>query len=269
MESSSSTRWILALVAAGFAGAYVVVCAELTRSIVARVGHVVVDRWFGVMQLPGHGGSRKANVAAIIAGPLGAYLGVSILAFALYTCHGTSTDNGPYAIDTVMDGYDAVGKLEPGDRIVELEGTPREVDARGLSAFVNERGGAPVTVTVEHDGTRRSITIRPTLVDRTWRIGVVIARQHELATDLGPAALAAIEYPFLQSKVIIGGFVDLGGDEKPDPGGPARIVVEHTREPRSTAAAVLRFAMMIGVYALIVIALVDLTRLGLFVFRQL
>src|SRR5258706_7195147 len=57
----------------------------------------------------------------IFAGPATNYLAASVLAFFLFTCHGMPSTERWYGVDEVMPGYDAVGKLEPGDRILEIE----------------------------------------------------------------------------------------------------------------------------------------------------
>src|SRR5258706_8441651 len=57
----------------------------------------------------------------ILAGPATNYLSAIILAFCLYTCHGVRGDTLYVGVDDVMPGYDAMGKLEPGDRITAVD----------------------------------------------------------------------------------------------------------------------------------------------------
>src|ERR1043165_8940067 len=52
----------------------------------------------------------------ILAGPATNYVSAIFLAFALYTCQGEPGNT--YYVASLSQGYDAIGKLEPGDRIV-------------------------------------------------------------------------------------------------------------------------------------------------------
>src|SRR5262252_7712215 len=53
----------------------------------------------------------------IFAGPATNYLSAIVIAFLLYTCHGENSAERWIGVDEVLPGYDAVGKLEPGDRV--------------------------------------------------------------------------------------------------------------------------------------------------------
>ena len=83
-----------------------------------------------------------------------------------------------YVVDVVLPGFDATGKLQPGDRIVAIDGAP--LDAPVVPALVNAvnaRDGAPVTLAFERDGKTQTIIVRPQL-DRTkdgrtsWVLGI-------------------------------------------------------------------------------------------------
>jgi C-terminal processing protease CtpA/Prc len=86
-------------------------------------------------------------------------------------------DESAYVIGTVLDGYDATGKLAPGDRIVAIDGVAlREPVATSLGDRVNARHGHAVVVTFERDGVRRELTLAP-LRDRratgdVWVLGI-------------------------------------------------------------------------------------------------
>lgn len=68
---------------------------------------------------------------------------------ALYTCHGIEGP-GWYGVGRVLPGFDAQGKLEPGDRITQVNGEPLFADSpRTLSERVNESRGAPVSFTIK------------------------------------------------------------------------------------------------------------------------
>src|SRR5215475_7403354 len=66
----------------------------------------------------------------IFAGPATNYLSAIVLAMALYTCHGVDVEHPRwYGVSEVREGYDAAGKLAPGDRIIELNHKPLFADS--------------------------------------------------------------------------------------------------------------------------------------------
>jgi regulator of sigma E protease len=100
----------------------------------------------------------------IFAGPATNYLSAIVLAFALYTCHGVDSSWRWYGVAEVSQGYDAYGKLQVDDRILEVDHTPILADGtyndgkttitagKTLTERVSARHGAPVTLTVLRDG---------------------------------------------------------------------------------------------------------------------
>jgi len=111
----------------------------------------------------------------IFAGPAANYLFAIVLAMLLYTCHGVDVPRW-YGVGAVMAGYDAHGKLEAGDRILEVDHVPLFLD-RGPSLVerVNAAEGAEITLTIERNGLPREVSITPRLDDTNqsvWRIGV-------------------------------------------------------------------------------------------------
>ena len=97
------------------------------------------------------------------------------LIIALTACHDA---HPAYVVDVVLPGFDATGKLQPGDRIVAVDGARLdEPVVPALVKAVNARDGAPVTLAFERDGTTQTITVRPQL-DRTkdgrtsWVLGI-------------------------------------------------------------------------------------------------
>jgi PDZ domain-containing protein len=98
-----------------------------------------------------------------------------ILMFALIACH---EERPAYVVDVVLPGFDATTKLQPGDRILEIDGEPlRAPVVAALVSAVNARDGAPVTLSVERDGRDQTIVVRPQQ-DRTndgrasWVLGI-------------------------------------------------------------------------------------------------
>jgi regulator of sigma E protease len=185
----------------------------------------------------------------ILAGPATNYLSAIFLVFALYTCHGQRGDT--YYIAQLSEGYDAVGKLQPGDRIVKVDDQPMfSPSSTTLSNAVNAKKGAPVTVTVLRDEVKLvTVTIQPKYFkekDREgYRIGIVQTADI-VALPLTKAAGDAIVYPVEQTKIILGGLRDIfTGKEEADPGGPVRIVSEfQTAFSRGLADGVWLLAML-------------------------
>jgi regulator of sigma E protease len=178
-----------------------------------------------------------AQLVTIVAGPVSNYLSVATLAMALYTCHGVENRSGWYGVGEVIKGYDAYGKLEPGDRITKVNGQPLFVDSHpNLSERINETKDAPVTLTVERGSRTFDVVVKPQqgkapAGQPSWMLGVKLAYQ-DMVVGVSPieAARRALIYPVEQTKTI--GRVLYGvvfGSEKADPGGPIRMVKEFDR----------------------------------------
>src|SRR5262249_55786823 len=76
----------------------------------------------------------------IFAGPATNYVSAIVIAFALYTCHGEHSTERWYGVDEVLPSFDAVGKLEPGDRILQIDHVDLYADTKpGLTARVNDK----------------------------------------------------------------------------------------------------------------------------------
>jgi regulator of sigma E protease len=111
----------------------------------------------------------------IFAGPATNYLSAIVIMFALFTCHGQNSPWAWYGVANVNPGYDAVGKLKDGDRILEVDHVPLLADGDYLAPGhpiahkdslikrINANGGAPVTLTVVRDGSARDVIIQPRL----------------------------------------------------------------------------------------------------------
>ncbi|HEY1816541.1 MAG TPA: site-2 protease family protein [Kofleriaceae bacterium] len=114
----------------------------------------------------------------IFAGPATNYISAVVLAFGLFAYHGVESSWRWYGVSEVRTGYDAFGKLEPGDRILAVDhdrllaegiytgpdGQVLKADpGNGLVAHVNAKNGAPVTLTITRHGETRDVVITPTL----------------------------------------------------------------------------------------------------------
>ncbi len=197
----------------------------------------------------------------ILAGPATNYISAVFLMFVLYTCHGMSGDT--YYVGKVSDGGGAVGKLEPDDRIIAIDGAPMFApDSEELQKAIQKRKGSAVNVTVIRRTMQHvtvSITPQPqkdnggyTVLDHSLRESDAVAfsqsgdkpqflrdrlkphlllgieqRPDSVDVGIGTAAKYAVIFPVVQTQTIVHGLRDIfSGKEEADPGGPVRIVSE-------------------------------------------
>lgn len=191
----------------------------------------------------------------IFAGPATNYLSAIALAMALFTCHGIDVPKW-YAVDETMAGYDAHGKLQPGDRIREIDHVPLYYRRGGeeLIKRINAATGPEVTLTIERAGKTLEIPITRKLDKdsgrEVWRIGVKPQIQ-AVTVSLGvvEAAEHALRYPVDKTKEI--GSMLYGivfGSEKADPGGPIRMVEEFERAFSAGLVYGIQLLMALSVY---------------------
>jgi len=202
----------------------------------------------------------------IFAGPATNYLSAIVLAFLLYTCHGERSETRWYGVDEVLEGYDATGKLRPGDRILKLDGEPIFVSGggRSLTARVDDKKGAPVKLTVRRDGEELDVTITPKpgkddktgqpLLDEEQRpaylLGFRKVQQWDIE-DVGilKAAKDAIVFPIEETKTIAAGLYGIVfGSEKADPGGPKRMIDEFSKAYKAGFVPGIELLMVLSVY---------------------
>jgi regulator of sigma E protease len=201
----------------------------------------------------------------IFAGPATNYLSAIALAFCLYTCHGERSNELWYGVDEVLAGYDAVGKLEPGDRILQVDHVDLFANGagKGLTERVNDKHGAPVTLTVQRDGKRVDVSVTPkpgkdddgkALTDNHGNQIFLLGFKKSLqwnTVEVGvlTAAKDAVVYPVKQTKMIAGGLYGIVfGNEKADPGGPKRMVDEFTKAFKAGFVTGIELLMLLSVY---------------------
>lgn len=224
----------------------------------------------------------------IFAGPATNYLSAIVLAFALYTCHGAESTWRWYGVADVQQGYDAFGKLDVGDRILEVDHTPimaagtysdgtHTITAdKSLTERVTAKRGAPVTITVLRDGKKLDVTIVPTrIVGPEQALSIMVADQMRaccnlalkhgepryllgilpsevpdvLAVGVLASAKGALEYPIAQTKMIADGLYQImAGHEKADPGGPKRIYDEFEKAWKLGFVTGIKLLMLLSVY---------------------
>jgi len=188
----------------------------------------------------------------IFAGPATNYLSAIVLAFALYTCHGVDVPHW-YGVNQVLDNYDAKDKLQPGDRLLEVNHVPLYMDDDGpnLTERVNAEKGAAVTLTIQRNFAISFVTIKPKQgADGKWLLGIQpIAQTIVLDVGIFEASWRALEYPVDQTKAIGAGLYDIvTGREKADPGGPVRMVEEFAKAARQGIVRLVKLLMLLSVY---------------------
>lgn len=194
----------------------------------------------------------------IFAGPATNYLSAILLAFLLYNCHGVEGTTAYIGVDEVMPGYDALGKLESGDRILQVDHEAifaSDANERSLTGRITAKKGAPVLLTVERDGKTLDVSITPRSDkddkgNPIYLIGIHKTVQTDtVSVGVFDAAGRALVYPIEQTKVIAGGLYDIiTGAQKADPGGPKRIVEEFSKHFRAGFVTGIKLLMMLSVY---------------------
>ena len=212
-------------------------------------------------------GAWKATrqlIVATIAGLAASYLAAAGVAFAYLSVHGR-TVGYKVSVTEVVPGFDAAGKLEPGDVLIAVDHQP--VGVGGTSSFpslVNHGAGAPVTVTFERGGASREVVLQPrrdTGGTESWVIGVRKAVVPILDTSANEALRLAASFPVTEIRSIVAGFWP-AAEETSDPGGPKAIVDEidlHLSFGIRVWQLLLRFAAI----AMVVMVLVDAVRIVL------
>lgn len=199
----------------------------------------------------------------IFAGPATNYLSAIILAFGLFTCHGVDSQDRFYGVERVLPDYDAVGKLEIGDRILAVDGVPLFINhGTSLTERVTAKKGAPVTLTIRRAGQQVDVSVAPKpgkdeagkpLEKDGQPIYLVGIKPmvHADVIDIGiiDAAGRALVYPIDQTKMIVAGLYGIiKGTEEADPGGPVRITEEFKRAFELGLVPGIKLLMMLSVY---------------------
>ena len=215
----------------------------------------------------------------IFAGPATNYLSAIILAFALFTCAGVPGKTAYFGVGELMKDYDAMGKLERGDRILAVDDVPIVIgDGASLSERVMKKQGAPMKLTVRRDGKVLDVTVLPkksgkqrgliTAVELRLANGKVLTKWPKIVmrdeylmgikpsvqTDkvdvgIGEAAARAVKYPVEQTQVIVTGLYSIvTGKEKADVGSVVRITDEFKQAFEVSFERGIQLLMMLSVY---------------------
>lgn len=187
------------------------------------------------------------RIATIFAGPFTNYLFAVVLAFILYTGYGAAERR--FAIESVQPGFDAVGKLEAGDRIVAVGG--QMIDDVGLSEATNATRGREVLYTVRRgdDVFNVPITAKYDPDTKRYRIGVV---RSEVITyqplGAGEAAREAVIFPWRHTKAMLGAiYGKFAGKNDLELGGPVEMGAQVKKAVDRGVPYVLELLMFLNV----------------------
>ena len=164
------------------------VMARLLAGSLFRVADRVAP--FGEARASGFEDARPgARLAVTLAGPMGVYVFLAALCTVGYLLGG-GKEAGTTIVEAVPSGAAAAVGMQPGDRIVSVDGTPveRAVDLREALAAGAER----VELVVEREGLQIRMKVTP---DSRHRIGVELG-PNAGAISPGQAIRAGIAQPY-------------------------------------------------------------------------
>jgi regulator of sigma E protease len=193
------------------------------------------------------------RVAVIVAGP-GTNLVFAIGLLAVVFMLGL-----PVAltgkVDTVEPGMPAARYLQPGDRIVAIEGRP--VEPEEIAQTIRASEGGALTVTARRDGREFEFTARPVELEGAYRLGFSLDARYERYGFFEAVGLAA-DRTWLVTKAIGSSLVRIvTGEGRDEVASPVGIV------QASSQTLEVGFREYLGILALISLSLALLNLLPL------
>jgi regulator of sigma E protease len=198
----------------------------------------------------------------IFAGPATNYLFAVVLGFALFMTAGAPTGTAWYVVDSVNQGFDAAGKLQPGDRLlaIQLPDAPAPEPLyyryegrviKPIRAYTDEAGPNPVRLFVDRGGERIEVEITPSPDPDApgYIFGFLPTSEPERArVGVGRSLVMSVEVPINVTKNIVGHLYErFRAKEKPDVGGPVRIAEEMKKAIDIGWIVVIEFLIAINV----------------------
>ncbi|MGN8024847.1 YlbL family protein [Microbacterium sp. 22242] len=90
-------------------------------------------------------------------------------------------------VASVVPGSAASGLLQPKDVVVAVDGAD-PADADAMRAQIQKAAGAPVTLTIERDGTREDVAVTPRKQESNgssaWLLGVTLQQTYDFPVDV-------------------------------------------------------------------------------------
>jgi PDZ domain-containing protein len=90
-------------------------------------------------------------------------------------------------VSTVVDDAPAHGKLEPGDRILAVDGEPVSTPEEAVAAISDRQPGDPVQLEIRRDGSVQTVeitTVADAEDERTPRVGIAVAPGYDFPVDV-------------------------------------------------------------------------------------
>lgn len=195
-------------------------------------------------------GQRSAIVAA---GPIANFLFAGVLLFVLYGIVGTPVFKNEAIIGEVSDGLPAAAAgLEPGDRILEIEG--RELTSfDDLREIVAASPETPLAFLIEREGKAIDKTVTPSRIELQdgrviGRVGIVPHMDHE-TTGIGEAVWLGISgtYRLTEQTIVFLGRIITGEEASDNIGGPIGIAMLSGEMAKRGLSDYLFFAALLSI----------------------
>jgi regulator of sigma E protease len=209
----------------------------------------------------------------IFAGPATNYLTAIVLALILFSAAGVRAREIYYGVDSTDADYQAAKVLEPGDRILAVNGksvwingpndesvglmdtlktSQHPVDPKAAPAKGTD--GVPVTLTIQRDGKRIDVRVTPKFDDTkdvmAYRLGIHLQQQSE-RVRVGPIGIVteALRYPVDKTVEITTGLYQvIRGKAKAEVKGPVGMADMVQSAFVSGWVSVFELMMMLNVY---------------------
>jgi regulator of sigma E protease len=144
----------------------------------------------------------------IFAGPATNYLFAVVLAFGVFSIAGMQDGSPHDTIAKTIEGYPAHEVLQPGDKIIAVDGAPYD---RTLPEIMAADPAAERTLTVERGGEQIDVKLTPKYSETEKRYLIGIEQweaKPRVDVGIGTAAKEAAIYPAVQTKVILTGLYE-------------------------------------------------------------
>jgi regulator of sigma E protease len=213
------------------------------------------------------------RIATIFAGPGTNYLAAVVFAFVLFNCAGMPEATRYYGVDKLNVDFDASKKLEPGDRLIAINGAPiylrgPEGQRTELCVATARIGDGVAHLTIERGGKRMDVDvqtryddmkgIKETPGDKTpkecigprYRLGIDNWQEQFDRVDVGPVRAAghAIAYPFNETRRWFEGIIQvIRGNEKAEVKGPVGMTQFIKQAIETGWVAAVRLLMLLNV----------------------